>query len=328
MQINAELVKKAIANSSQVIITSHRNLDLDALGSSLGLYYLCKSMGKDTCLLIDDKTHEDGVEKSLKEIINQKLNIKIKNWNYIESNVDDQTLLIIVDTQLPYLVQNEKSLTVKNKIVIDHHIESVNKIVPVIYEYIGYEQSSSVEIIIDLLDNLDIYIHPYVASVMLAGIFVDTNGFIRKTNYKTHESAAYLYKCNANLNEVQYLLKEDIKKYNDMQKVISEAKIINNHFIIATGHESHIYDNEDLAKISDAMLLLKDIEASFTIGYIGDDKIGISARSFSKVDVQKIMKKLNGGGHLTDAATQLSGETLESSFQKLKKIIEKIEGDF
>ena len=328
MQINAELVKKNIEEASQVIIVAHRNLDLDALGSSLGLYYLCKTIGKDTCLLIDDITHEDGVSKSLKEIKNQKINVKIKKWVDIKGKVDDKTLLLIVDTQIPSLIQNEEVLNIKNKIIIDHHIDGANEKISTIYEYIGSHQSSSVEIIVEVLKTLDIYIHPYVASIMLAGIFIDTNGFIRKTSHKTHESAAYLYECNANLNEVQYLLKQDVNKYNNMQKIISEAIIINNHFIIALGHEDQIYDKEDLAKISDTMLLFKNIEASFTIGKISEDKIGVSARSFAKIDVQKIMKKLKGGGHSTDAATQLSGETLATTFQKVKNIIEELEGDF
>jgi c-di-AMP phosphodiesterase-like protein len=129
-------------------------------------------------------------------------------------------------------------------------------------------------------------------------------------------------------NELQYLLKEDVEKYNDMQQIIREAVIVKKHFVIAIGHENKFYSKEDLAKISDTTLLFKNIEASFTIGKIDNDIIDISARSLGNINVEAIMKKLDGGGHSTDAATQLKGTTLTSSFQKIKNIIDKLEGDF
>lgn len=328
MQIEADLVKKLISDSSQVIIMAHRNLDLDALGSSLGMYYLCKTLGKNACLLIDDNYHEAGVARSLNEIRRQKINLKVRKYVEIEKKIDDDTLLIVLDTHVSNLVQNKDVLKIPNIIVIDHHTRSEKNNIKCKYEYIGEEQSSSVEIIIEILKHLKVYIHPYIATIMLSGIFIDTNGFFSKTNLKTHEGALYLYECGAVLKEVQYLLKEDAEKYNDRQKIISEAEIVNNHFIIATGHENRIYNKEDLAKISDTMLLFNRIEASFTIGYVEDDLIGVSARSLGNINVQSIMEELGGGGHFSDAATQLKGETLESVHLKVHDLISKLEGGF
>lgn len=326
MQIDADLVKKSIKDSSLVIIMAHRNLDLDALGASLGVYYLCKTLGKNACLLIEDLTSEDGVARSLKEINRQKINIKVKKWIEIKDKIDDKTLLIITDTHIASLVQNKEALKISNTIIIDHHIQSDDNTIKSTYEYIGEQQSSSVEIVIELLKNLDIYIHPFVATIMLAGIFIDTDGFFRKTGFKTHDAASYLYQSGAMLNELQYLLKEDAQKFNDMQQIIGEAQIIDDHFIIAIGHNYHMYSKVDLAKISDAMLLFKNIEASFTIGKIDNETIGISARSLGNIDVERIMEKLNGGGHSSDAATQLKGATLESALEDLKKSINDLEG--
>jgi c-di-AMP phosphodiesterase-like protein len=327
MQIDADKVKELIEKASQVVIMAHHNLDLDALGSSLGVYYICRALGKNTSLLIEEGVHETGVARSLNELHRQKINIKIQKWKDLEKKIDKKTLLIVLDTHINNLLQSKEALNISSIIIIDHHInEGYN--IPTVYEYISEEQSSAVEIIIELLKHLNIYIHPYVATIMLAGIFIDTNGFFSKTNYKTHEGAAYLYQCGASLKEVQYLLKENVEKYNDRQQVISEAKIINKHFAIAVGHDNYIYHKEDLAKISDTMLLFNYVEASFTIGKIDEDTIGISARSLGSINVQAIMEQLGGGGHLADAATQLKGETLQSARLKLKNIVSKLEGGF
>lgn len=325
MQLDTELIKKSIEESSQVVIMAHRNLDLDALGSSLGLYYLCKTLGKSTCLLVDDTKHEVGVTRGLCELKKHKINVKMKKYADLKPLLDEKTLLIIVDTHVPNLVQNEQALSIDSILVLDHHFIDDDKI-PSLYEYIGSEATSTVGIVIELLQALDIYIHPYIASIMLAGIFVDTNGFFNKTNYKTYEGAAYLYKCEAQLKEIQYLLKEDIAKYNDRQQIIREAQIINNHFIIAVGHKENIYLNEDLAKISDTMLLFNDIEASFTVGRIGEDVIGVSARSLGNINIQQITEKFGGGGHKADAAAQIKGETIDNVVNKLKNIVIKLKG--
>lgn len=326
MQMDAELVKEKIEQSSQVVIMAHRNLDLDALGSSLGIEYLCKTLDKAAYLLIEDDRHEVGVQRGIDEIRKQKINVKINTYEEIKMRIDNDTLLIIVDTHIPNLVQNKLALTIPNILVIDHHIINEENRIPSMYEYIGTNHPSTVSIIIDLLKQLDIYIHPYIATIMLAGIFIDTNGFFNKTTSRTHKEVVYLYKCGAQLEQVQYLLKEDIEKYNDRQQVIKEAKIINDKFIIATGHNDHFYLKEDLAKISDGMLLFNNIEASFAIGKLSEDVIGISARSLGNVNVQQIMEQLGGGGRIEDAATQIKNDTLDNVYSKLVDCIDKIKG--
>ncbi|MDD3304974.1 MAG: DHH family phosphoesterase [Bacilli bacterium] len=158
MQINADKVKELIEESSQVIIMSHTNLDLDALGSSLGLYYLCKTIGKNASLLIDDDNHETGVARSLREIKRQKIYVKIRKYSEIEKTIDKETLLIIVDTNASNLLQNKNLLKTKNIIVIDHHIKNNENVIQPKYEYISEEQSSAVEIIIEFIKTFR-YLH-------------------------------------------------------------------------------------------------------------------------------------------------------------------------
>lgn len=319
MQIDIEKIKSLVANSSQVIIMSHKRMDLDGLGSSLGLYCFVKSLGKRVTILIEEDTFEDGVALSLKNIKKNKINVEIKKYNQI--NIDKESLLIIVDTSNISLVQSELAFKkIENKIIIDHHINSELEVENFKYVYNCSEQSSSVEMVIEMLKYFDIYIPSYIATIMLSGIYVDSNGFLSRTNYKTHEEAAYLYKCGANSDELFYLLEEDFNDYVDRTEVIINSKKYNN-CLIALGNKNKFYKVEDLAKISESLVLLKDIDYAFTIGKINEGIIGISARSIGKINVQKIMKKMGGGGHDNEAATQISNKKIEEVLEKLINIL-------
>lgn len=325
MAIDDKKVQKLISEASNVIIMAHKNLDLDALGSSLGIYYLCKNLGKNSFLLIEEEKSEMGVTRSFNELKNQRININIKKLSELKFIIDNKTLLIVLDTHIPNITQNPRILDmVKTKIVIDHHIKDKDVIDNITYEYIQEMKSSTSEIVVELIKELNIYIYPYVATIMLAGIVIDTNRFSIKTNHQTYEAAAFLHQHAADIKELQYLLKEDLNRYLKRQKIISEVEIIDHHFAIGTGDEDYIYYKEDLAKISDTLLLFDNIEASFTIGKINQNAIGISARSLGNIDVQKIMEKLEGGGHITDAATQLKNISIEEGKQKILELIKEV----
>ncbi len=318
-------IKKMISDASNVIIMAHKNLDLDALGSSLGIYYLCKSLGKNAFLLIEEDKSEMGVSRSLRELQKRKININIGNLEKLKPTIDKQSLLIVLDVNISDLTQNKEVLKmIKNIIVIDHHIKDKEAIKNVNYKYIEEMKSSTSEIVVDLLQTLNIYIPPYIATIMLAGIVIDTNRFSIKTNHETYEAASILHQHAIDPIELQYLLKEDLNRYIRRQKIISEVEIIEGKFAVGIGEDDHAYYKEDIAKISDTLLLFNGIEASFTIGKIEDEVVGISARSIGNVDVQKIMEKLNGGGHVTDAATQMKNISVKEAKQCLLKMVEKI----
>jgi c-di-AMP phosphodiesterase-like protein len=243
--------------------------------------------------------------------------VDLLSSNDIKKVIDDETLLIIVDTNKKERIQNEELFNlIKNKIIIDHHIKDDNDKYKLSYEYINSDESSSSEIVIDLINDLNIYIPDYIASIMLAGVIIDTDNFYLKTGENTFEIAGTLKKFGADTTEIQYLLKQDYNEYIDRQKIIINTEFIDN-IGVALGSTMKIYENEELAKAADTILMFNNVEASFVIGYIDDDEIGISARSLGKIDVQKIMKRLDGGGHKTDAATQLKGIDLDQARDKL-----------
>lgn len=309
----------------KIVLIPHNEVDLDALGSALGLYSFLSNLKKELYINIDEENLELGVKRALYKIKELDMNINVEKLCNIV--VDSSTLLIMLDFHKKDMAQNSDIFRITdNIIIIDHHIEGKDSIKNCILKYIDDESSSTSEIIYDLLDAENIMIPNYIATIMLAGITVDTNNFSIKTDGKTHEVAAALSKRGANSKEVQYLLKEDLKEYVSMQKIIFNTETIDKIFAISVGKRTEIYSKEQLAKIADSLLQFDEIEASFCIGKINSNIIGISARSLGNIDVEKIMNKLNGGGHLTDAACQMYNTTLDKAKNELLKIIKKNNG--
>jgi c-di-AMP phosphodiesterase-like protein len=322
--INASKIYELITNASNVVIMSHKTLDLDALGSSLGMFYVCSHLNRDTYILIDDTEFEEGVERALLELKKLDYKVNIKNFETLESILDKDTLLIIIDTNKKEILQNTRILdSVNRKILLDHHIKDPDSMNDFDYEYVNVDESSATEIAIKVINGLNVYIPDYIATIMLAGIFIDTDEFNLKATDKTFEAASLLKKFGANSIELQYLLKQDFDEYTERQKIIMHTEIINREMAIALGDINTIYERSELAKASDTILQFNNIEASFVIGKTEENEISISARSLGKINVQTIMEQLNGGGHETDAATQMHDITLIEAKKRLMNLISK-----
>ncbi len=317
--------EETILGCSNVIITAHKNLDLDAFGALLSMYFICEKMNKKVSILIDDIEFESGVEIALKKIVNLNYKVDIEDYKNILNYLDRDSLLILLDTNKKTMSQNEKVFeAVKKVMVIDHHIKEEDYNIISIYEYINYKSSSTCEIVLDIIKRFNVVIPEYVATVMLAGIIIDTNNFYLKTTKNTYYCAGYLKELGADITEMQYLLKQDFNDYVDRQKVIENTRFINSNVAISVGEENKIYENEEIAKMADSILLFKNVEASFVIGKLDSNRIGISARSLGKINVQEVMEKLGGGGHLTDAATQIDSNNLNEVKENLLNLLKSI----
>lgn len=292
-------IEELIKSSSEVFITAHKNIDFDALGSILGMYYVANKIGKNVHVVIDDEDYSKEMKRAISSI--KELDIIPKRYNDIKDRIDNKSLLIVTDVNVSKRLQNIKLLDIKNRIVIDHHIETKDCI-DTIYKYIDIMSSSACELVLKLINNLNIYIPSEVATIMLSGIYVDTNGFSLKTTKDTHESASLLYQFGADTNESQYLLKQNFNEYKRIQKLVLNTEFYDN-IAITTGDGKYL--STDLAKSSDTLLRFNSVEASFTIAKLDDNIVGISARSLGNIDVASIMNKFNGGGHKTDAAAQI-----------------------
>ncbi len=322
MKIDAIKIEEIIKNSNNVVITAHKNLDLDALGAIIGFYYIVSKFDREAYLLIEDEIFEEGVRTALDNMEKIGYNIPINKLS--NTKIGKDTLLVILDTNNEDRIQNEKSFNrIKNKILIDHHVKGNFNDSNYLYSYINPDESSSCEIIMDLLLELNVYIPQYIASVMLSGIMIDTNRFYIKTTKNTFEVAAKLKKMGAEYSDIQYLFKQDFNEYIKRQEIIKSSIFLNKNIIIACAEENIIYDNEELAKAANTMLTFNFIEAAYVIGRIEENQVGISARSLGKIDVQSVMKKLNGGGHKTEAATQIFDRNIEEVKEMVVKLISK-----
>ena len=311
-------INKLIDESNDVIIMGHKYIDLDAVASSIGMYEYVKTRGKKPKIIINDISLEKGVKKALSKFRDY---YRIFRSTRLEDTVNKDSLIIIVDTNKDYLLQDQELLSKTEKIInIDHHDPNETSIKKGLI-IIDRDASSTCEMVTDLLDHENIKISKDVATLLLSGIVVDTNNYVVKTTGDTYRTSYILTTWGANPIEVQYLLKQDIKEYVSRQKVITNVKKVNNT-AISSGRSNIKYRREDLAKIADTLLQFDKIEASFVVGKLGNGNIGISARSLGNINVGKILEHFNGGGDEHEAGASIENTTIKRIEEELKNIIE------
>lgn len=313
----AKELRKIIKKHEVVFIVGHKDLDLDAIGSALGMSYIVKSFKREAYVILDDEVFEPAVERIIQET--PKINF-IKSEN-LSKKMKEKNLLIIVDTNKKQLLKNQELLEqFEDIIVIDHHQPNDTSIQQGMI-LIDTDSSSACELVTELIYYYGIKLEPQIATAILGGIVLDTNNFVVKTRAKTYFASYHLATFGADPRKVQYYLKQDIKDYIIRQKVIVDVEILDEKYAITTGDETIKYKREELAKIADTLLQFKGIVASFVIGKTDDNKIGLSARSDGKVDVSKIAEKLGGGGGVQEAAAQLDEKTIAGLKEELLKIL-------
>lgn len=310
-----------IKEHNSILIMTHRNPDFDGMGSALGLQQIINSFKKESYICINNSEKNSSLKKSYDLIKENNLYFNTVKKTNVDNLINDDTLLIILDThkkemtEIPELIDK-----VKNIIVIDHHIKSKDHINDITLSYINSGLSSTVEFMANYIKYLNKQIDPLFATIMLVGLEIDTNNFRLKTTDKTYEAAAFLSKLGANNILKQELLQENKEIYIKRQKLIEKSFMINKNMTLCI-LDSKIYENKDLAAIAEELLQFENVEASFVIGNISKDIVGISARSIGKINVEEIMAKLGGGGHYTEAATQIKEKTIKEVQELLLNVL-------
>ena len=310
-----------IKEHNSILIMTHRNPDFDGMGSALGLQQIINSFKKESYICINNSEKNSSLKKSYDLIKENNLYFNTVKKTNVDNLINDDTLLIILDThkkemtEIPELIDK-----VKNIIVIDHHIKSKDHINDITLSYINSGLSSTVEFMANYIKYLNKQIDPLFATIMLVGLEIDTNNFRLKTTDKTYEAAAFLSKLGADNILKQELLQENKEIYIKRQKLVEKSFMINQNMTLCI-LDNKIYENKDLAAIAEELLQFENVEASFVIGNISKDIVGISARSIGKINVEEIMAKLGGGGHYTEAATQIKEKTINEVQELLLNVL-------
>jgi len=317
---NKKEIESLIKNSSSVFIMGHKYLDLDAIGKVIGVYEYVRYLEKDATIIINDRNLEAGVKKVLDQVEGK---YKIKKSSKIKLRIDNKSLLIVVDTNKEKLLQDPLLLDAfENVIVIDHHDLSEKSISNGLI-IVDEEASSTCEMITDFLDYNGISIDSEVATILLSGIVLDTNNYVLKTTTNTFRASYLLTQKGADPNNVQYLLKQNLKKYIERQKVVTNAKIIKK-VAISCAKSTLTYRREDLARIADTLMLFNNIEASFVIGKLDKNTVGISARSIGNVNVGEVLEHFNGGGDENEAGARIDNKSIKKVEEELKEVLKSL----
>lgn len=314
----AQALEKLINEASNVIIMGHTNSDIDAMGSSMGLYRMVTTIGKEVYIVNESNgTSLDSFIKEVKE--NEKYKDIIVDKNEALNKINANSLLIVVDTDKKNYVEAPELLEKTEKIVvIDHHRRGTEYIEDAILTFHEVYASSACELVTELIEYAEktIKLEPFEVEALYAGIMMDTKNFTFKTGVRTFEAAAYLRKCGVDIIKVKRWFQSDLETYNKISDIVSKSEIIDNTIAISIYEKDDSDANITCAKAADELLTISNITASFVIGKI-EDKICISGRSIGDINVQLILEKLGGGGHITVAGAQIEGMTLEEVKQEL-----------
>ena len=324
-RVKAQALREMMEARGNVLVMGHQISDIDALGAAVGVCVAAKMLGKKAQIVLNTITSSlrpvvdnllamDGIEDDF--IVNSEEAVKCVNAD---------TLVMVVDTNRTSYTECPKLLEICDTIVVfDHHRQSEGNIENPVLSYIEPYASSTCEMIAEVLQYFDenIEIQPQEADAMYAGILIDTNNFVTKTGVRTFEAAAYLRRNGADMTRVRKLLRESMEAYKARAEVVRKAEVYRNVIAISSFLSEQVESPTIIgAKAANELLDIVGIRASFVLTDY-NNKIYVSARSIDDIDVQVIMEKIGGGGHINVAGAQLSDETIESATEKIEAIID------
>ena len=317
-RVVAHALENLIKESKKVMIMGHNNPDMDSIGSCMGIYRLAKTL--DTNAYIVSSEDVPALKAFNRELDkDSEYEDVIINKEVAMENVDEDTLLVVVDThKVNYVDAPELLKEVKKIVIVDHHRRSTDYIENATLMFQEVYASSAAELVTELLQYAEtkINLKTIEAESLYAGIMMDTKNFTFKTGVRTFEAAAYLRRCGVDIIRVKKWFQSDLKSFNIIADIVKRADIVNTTIAISIYDKTSKEASLICAKAADELLTISDITASFVLGNTGE-KICISGRSIGDINVQVILEKLGGGGHITLAGAQVEGMTIEETKQEL-----------
>ena len=331
-RVKAEALREYMMTSGNILVMGHTMTDVDSLGAAIGIYRAAEAIGKKAHIVLNKPTN--SIRSVYEDYIN---NPDYPEDMFISSSeakdlMNNNSMVIVVDTNRPQMTECPELLQMTKTIVaLDHHRQSSDNIDNAMLSYIEPYASSACEMVSEILQYIDedVKIPPLEASSMYAGMMIDTNNFTNRTGVRTFEAAAFLRRCGADIPYVRKIFRDDMDSYRAKASIISNAEVYRQQFAIARGQNLRV-DSPTIigAQAANELLDIEGIRASFVLT-VYQGRIYVSARSIDEVNVQIIMERLGGGGHMNASGTQFDHTNMEEAVNCVKAQIDRMieEGD-
>jgi len=322
-RVKAHALKEYVETKEKVVIMGHSIGDIDSLGSAIGVYRIAKTLGKKAQIVINDVT--SSIRPMLERFQD---NADYEEDMFISGSkaqeiVDDQTLLVVVDVNRPAITECKELLELTKTIVILDHHRQTGEAIDAVLSYIEPYASSACEMVAEISQYIGegLKLKPLEADAMYAGIMIDTNNFLTKTGVRTFEAAAYLRRNGADVTRIRKLFRANFTEYQAKAQAISSAEIFMDYYVFAIS-ESDGLDSPTVvaAQTANELLNIDHTKASFVFTEF-NGRVYISARSIDELNVQVVMEKIGGGGHMSVAGAQLSECTILDAMEQVKDIL-------
>lgn len=323
-RVKAEALREFMITKDRVIVMGHKMTDVDSFGAAIGIYRAAAAMEKKVNIVLNDISMTlRPLYEAFKNNNAYPENLFVNSYE-AEELADENTMVVVVDTNKPKMTECERLLRLTKTIaVLDHHRQSDEVIENAVLSYIEPYASSACEMVAEVLQYIgdDLKLTSMEANSLYAGILVDTNNFVARTGVRTFEAAAYLRRCGADITFVRKLLRDDMLSYRAKAAIVSSAEVYRDVFAIARGERLDIESPTIIgAQAANELLDIEEIKASFVLTeYNG--KIYVSARSIDEVNVQIIMERMGGGGHINTAGAQFEHTDMDRAIDTLKDTI-------
>jgi c-di-AMP phosphodiesterase-like protein len=325
-RVISHALRDLIKESQNVMIMGHKAPDMDSIGAALGMMKAADVFGIPSYIVLEDVN--PSIERLIEWVSEDDETIsRFISPNQALELMTNRSLAVVVDTHKLSLLAEPKLISqTKRIVVIDHHRRGEEFISEATLIYMEPYASSTCELVTELLQYIQDGLHVGVleSTALLAGIVTDTRSFSVRTGSRTFEAASFLRRNGADSNVIQRLLKDDLSDYLKKADIMRNAQIVRKHYVVATTAPGQRYAQLLIAQVADTLLNMHGIVASFVVSERSDGWIGISARSLGQVNVQVLMEQLGGGGHLTNAATQIDG-TVKQATDRLISILDEYE---
>ena len=317
-------ISDKIRSVDQVFVVGHKNLDMDALGSAVGMQLFASNITEDSYAVYDADQMSPDIERAINFLEKEGVT-KLLPLSDAMRLVTKRSLLILVDHSKTALTLSKGFYDLFTQtIVIDHHRRDQDFPENAVITYIESGASSASELVTELIqfqNSKKNRLSRMQASVLMAGMMLDTKNFTSRVTSRTFDVASYLRTRGSDSIAIQEIAATDFEEYREVNELILQGRKLGSDILIAQAKDSMSYDTVVISKAADAMLGMSGIEASFVLAKNTQGFISISARSRSKINVQRIMEELGGGGHFNLAAAQIENMSLSEAGEKLTQLV-------